>query len=61
MGMYVETTTKGQMVLKNVKNFNLDQIADSGQCFRWRKIEQNKLEYGDMGIWGILYQRIPVC
>lgn len=49
MGMYVETTTKGQMVLKNVKNFNLDQIADSGQCFRWRKIEQNKLEYGDMG------------
>lgn len=25
------------MILTNVKNFNLNQIADSGQCFRWKK------------------------
>lgn len=49
MGVHLEVTTKGQVVLKNIENFNLNQIADSGQCFRWRKIEQDKLEYGDMG------------
>ena len=24
----------------NIKNFNLEQIADSGQCFRWRKLDE---------------------
>ena len=26
----------------NIKNFNLEQIADSGQCFRWRKLDEGK-------------------
>jgi len=26
----------------NVENFNIKQIADSGECFRWNKIEENK-------------------
>lgn len=25
-----------------IENMNLAQIADSGQCFRWKKIEENK-------------------
>lgn len=25
------------MLLTNIENFNLNQIADSGQCFRWKK------------------------
>lgn len=49
MGIYMDTTHKGQVVLKCVKNFNLDQIANSGQCFRWRKIEQNELKHGEIG------------
>jgi len=24
----------------NVENFNIKQIADSGECFRWNKIEE---------------------
>lgn len=29
-------------MIQNIKNFNLEQIADSGQCFRWRKIDEGK-------------------
>ena len=29
-------------MIQNIKNFDLEQIADSGQCFRWRKIDEGK-------------------
>ena len=29
-------------MIQNIKNFDLEQIADSGQCFRWRKIDDGK-------------------
>ena len=29
-------------MIQNIKNFNLDQIAESGQCFRWRKLDEGK-------------------
>lgn len=29
-------------MIQNIKNFDLEQIADSGQCFRWRKIDEDK-------------------
>ncbi len=31
------------MIIKEIPNFNLEQIADSGQCFRWKKISDNDL------------------
>lgn len=30
------------MIIRKIPNFNLEQIADSGQCFRWKKLEDNK-------------------
>ena len=30
------------LMIQNIKNFDLEQIADSGQCFRWRKIDEDK-------------------
>lgn len=30
------------MIKKNIDYMNLQQIADSGQCFRWKKLEENK-------------------
>lgn len=32
------------MVEKYIKNFNLEQIYESGQCFRWIKINDNSYE-----------------
>lgn len=29
-------------MIQNIKNFDLEQIAQSGQCFRWRKIDEGK-------------------
>lgn len=29
-------------MIQNIKNFDLEQIADSGQCFRWRKLDEGK-------------------
>jgi len=26
----------------NLKDFNIEQIAESGECFRWNKLEENK-------------------
>lgn len=30
------------MIVKKIPYFNLKQIADSGQCFRWKELESNK-------------------
>ena len=30
------------MITKEILYFNLEQIAESGQCFRWFRLEQNK-------------------
>ncbi len=30
------------MIVKEIPYFNLKQIADSGQCFRWKELENNK-------------------
>jgi len=30
------------MIVKEIPYFNLEQIADSGQCFRWKKLHDNK-------------------
>ena len=30
------------MITKEIPYFNLEQIAESGQCFRWFKLERNK-------------------
>jgi len=30
------------LLVKEIPYFNLEQIAESGQCFRWFRIEQNK-------------------
>ena len=30
------------MVRKILSDFNIEQIADSGQCFRMKKIDDNK-------------------
>lgn len=29
-------------MIQNIKNFDLEQIAESGQCFRWRKLDEGK-------------------
>lgn len=29
----------------NINNFNLKQIAESGQCFRWKEIKNNSFDY----------------
>lgn len=29
------------MILKDIQNFDLNQIANSGQCFRWKKTREN--------------------
>ena len=39
------------IVLKNVENFNIKQIAECGQCFRWKKIKE--LDYV-----GVAYERV---
>lgn len=33
---------KDIITIKNVKNFNIKQILECGQCFRWEKIEENR-------------------
>ena len=33
----------GQIIIKNVENFNLEQTLDCGQAFRWRR--------NDNGVW----------
>ena len=30
------------MVTKDIDYFDLEQVADSGQCFRWRKLDEYK-------------------
>ena len=30
------------MVKKQIENFDLEQICNSGQCFRMKKLEENK-------------------
>ena len=30
---------ENSVVLKNVKNFNIEEILECGQCFRFEKIE----------------------
>ena len=30
------------MVTKEIDYFDLEQIADSGQCFRWKKLDNYK-------------------
>lgn len=32
---------KDKVVIKRVKNFNIRQIVECGQCFRWEKVEEN--------------------
>ena len=32
---------KDKVVIKQVKNFNIRQIVECGQCFRWEKVEEN--------------------
>ena len=32
------------MVLEITDDFDLDRIADSGQCFRWKKDESGAIE-----------------
>lgn len=29
------------MILKEIQNFDLNQIANSGQCFRWKRTREN--------------------
>ena len=33
---------ENSVVLKNVKNFNIEEILECGQCFRFEKIENLK-------------------
>ena len=30
------------MITKEIDYLSLEQIAESGQCFRWRKLDDNK-------------------
>ncbi|MFR5773971.1 MAG: DNA glycosylase [Lachnospirales bacterium] len=45
---------ENSVVLKNVKNFNIEEILECGQCFRFEKIDD--LKYKDSCLWqGIVY------
>ena len=43
------------MITKEIDYLSLEQIAESGQCFRWRKLDDNKymiktLKYEELDI-----------
>ena len=37
------------MVTKDIEYFDLEQIADSGQCFRWKKLDNYKYRIPALG------------
>ena len=32
---------KDKVTIKNIENFNIRQILECGQCFRWEKVREN--------------------
>ena len=32
-----------KVVINNIKNFNIKQICECGQCFRWKKEKENNI------------------
>ena len=46
------------MDILNNKNFNIEHIATSGQCFRWNKIDENTYYASSRGNGKINVQRI---
>lgn len=39
------------VIMQNVKNFNIKQIAECGQCFRWKRVS-------DMDYIGVAHERV---
>lgn len=37
------------MITKDINNFDLEQIAESGQCFRWKKLDNGKYRIPALG------------
>ena len=44
---------ENSVVLKNVKNFNIEEILECGQCFRFEKIDD--LKYKIVAYGRVLY------
>lgn len=44
---------ENSVVLKNVKNFNIEEILECGQCFRFEKIDD--LKYKIVAYGKVLY------
>lgn len=42
---------ENKVILKDVKDFNIKQICESGQCFRWKKEAENRYI-------GVAYERV---
>lgn len=42
MDLRIENGTDGKLIISNVRDFNLDHTFLCGQCFRWKKIGDNK-------------------
>ena len=43
------TTKNSDIVLQNVRDFNLTHIFDCGQCFRWERVDENTYSGVAMG------------